>query len=54
VEAISEIDSTKKIPDVGVRHRGSTGNKLGGSLIPKYILNSGLKIISKYLKSRIL
>jgi hypothetical protein len=39
----------KKVPDVGVKHRGSTDNKLGGGLITKYILISTVKIISNLL-----
>jgi len=37
--------SIKKVPDAGVKHRGSTDNKLGGGLITKYILISVVKII---------
>ncbi len=37
--------SKKKVPDAGVKHRGSTDNKLGGGLITKYILISVVKII---------
>jgi hypothetical protein len=39
----------KKFPDVGVKHRGSTDNKLGGGLITKYILISTIKIIINLL-----
>lgn len=40
----------KKVPDAGVKHRGSTDNKLGGGLITKYILISVVKIIRCKLK----
>jgi len=46
MEAIIKMDSIKKVPDVGVKHRGSTDNKLGGGLITKYNLISGIKITS--------
>jgi hypothetical protein len=46
------MSSIKKVPDVGVKHRGSTDNKLGGGLITKYILISCSKIISKLLNAR--
>lgn len=39
------MDSIKKVPDVGVKHRGSTDNKLGGGLITKYNLISDVKIV---------
>jgi hypothetical protein len=41
----------KKVPDVGVTHRGSTDNKLGGGLITKYNFKSGVKIISRNLNA---
>ena len=44
MEAIFKMDSKNKVPDVGVKHRGSTDNKLGGGLITKYILISVVKI----------
>jgi len=45
MEAILKMASIKKVPDAGVKHRGSTDNKLGGGLITKYILISIVKII---------
>ena len=41
----------KKVPDVGVKHRGSTDNKLGGGLITKYNFITAVKIISHYLNA---
>lgn len=43
--------SKKKVPDAGVKHRGSTDNKLGGGLITKYRFNSVVKIISRNLNA---
>jgi len=46
------MDTIKKVPDVGVKHRGTTDNKLGGVLISEYISISCVKTISEILNAR--
>lgn len=52
MEIISNDLHIKKVPDAGVKHRGSTDNKLGGGLITKYNFNSEVKIICKNLNAK--